>query len=203
MLLVPRELGQGILLLIVQKGKKNCPLCRKSFSSVLKLRKRRVARINGTTREKESYEEIKVDDIKNEPKARPPTFEIPPAMMFFNPMYMPTGMGIFFPNLSIWPSYSQIPYWQLRFMPIAWASWSLIDVFLSKRFKNGSKIRVCFGCYPYFAKPEKALFSDRKHHAVILYLLFCNIGDILIRLKMVEDYYFKEWERKQIRRNGL
>ena len=49
------KLGEGILLFIIQKGKKNCPLCRKTFNSILKLRKRRVLKSNGTTTEKESH----------------------------------------------------------------------------------------------------------------------------------------------------
>ena len=119
---MPLHLGQGTTVLI-QKGKKNCPLCRRTFNSVLKVHRKRFLKANGTTYDKEECEEIKNEDIKARPAVKDLKAMIPGPFQFLlgmneNQALVMTGMAVVVPP---WPLWSQMLLSTMHFplMPLA------------------------------------------------------------------------------------
>ena len=67
------------------------------------MRKRKILRANGFADERESFEEIKIEQIKNKPLARSPTHELVPQFLLLNnSVLLPTGMTVLVPTLPLW-----------------------------------------------------------------------------------------------------
>lgn len=94
-------------------------MCRKNFNSIIYLRKKRIIKPNGNISEKESAQEIKIDQIKNRASTRLLTTPmVLPRNLIQNQLFLSHSFTLMVPTNLLW-SPLIFPFLPARFNSVA------------------------------------------------------------------------------------